>query len=175
MKEISEIKAKVYSQKLAENLKLQKINKIKDRLEIKEINHLQKAEKLEKILSNKSKEKFGKTKSSHGNIPTNNQDIPINNKNCDQSYEDDGSFRRMRNNSKIKSGVKEGNNSNNNSKNKFHQKKDLILNIVDPENNSKGFRNSNLNSPSDFNNVGNSNYNNENSNLNNFSGYINGN
>ena len=65
-KEVSEIKSKVYRQKCAEKLKLNKINKIKKTLEAKEKVQLENAEILEKVITVNSLMK--KTQSSKSNL-----------------------------------------------------------------------------------------------------------
>jgi len=168
IKEMSEMRAKMYSQKCAENLKIQKINKIKDNLHKTEINTLQKAEKLEKIMSKKSKEKSYSNKKNKTSFITSNKQL-------EESYNDSkilgSSFiQKKMNQSKnhLTDNNEENNNQNynndfsnnnpqntnynqfknNNDSNIKFKKKYLSLNIDEnSENNIKIFNNMNINSP----------------------------
>jgi len=180
MKEISVMKAKIYSQRCLENLKIQKLNNIRDILQKTEMNTLLKAEKIEKILSSKSKEKKqGHKKSASSAFPINKKigenyknnrslnsslNSSFNNKTRNANLnsfspnnkKDQASF--SNNNIKIKENIQNKNAKNIINKTKSvnnlmtSKNKDLILNIDDnSENNFMISYNINMNSPASAN------------------------
>jgi hypothetical protein len=146
VKQMNEMKAKIYSQKCAENLKLERINKLKEKLSTNEKNQFQKVEKLERLITHqKEKERnnddnsyIKQIKKSKEKLRNNKANLNLNNKNNNNNdYEQEEYY----NDNDI-----DNDNNNNNYNNNYNENHNILKNIIYDNNNS------NLNSPTDVNN-----------------------